>query len=68
VEWAFSYAWVGMSFSRSILLPSFVNLSASSLPIMLVCALTLCRVVGAARSFSSFTIRVGIVLSGWLFC
>jgi hypothetical protein len=68
VEWAFSCAWVGMSFSGSILLPSFANLSASSLPIMLVCALTLCRVVGAARSFSSFTIRASIVLSGWLFC
>jgi hypothetical protein len=57
-----------MSFSGSILLPSFASLSASSLPIMLVCALTLCRVVGASWSFSSFTIKVNIVLSGWLFC
>jgi hypothetical protein len=68
VEWAFSCVWVGMSFFGSILLPSFANLSASSLPMMLVCALTLCRVVGAARSFSSFTIKANIVLSGWLFC
>jgi hypothetical protein len=36
VEWAFPCAWVGMSFSRSILLPSFTSLSASSLPMMLV--------------------------------
>jgi uncharacterized membrane protein YfcA len=57
-----------MSFSRSILLPSFASLSASSLPMMLVCALTLCKVVVATRSFSSFTINVNIVLSGWLFC
>jgi hypothetical protein len=48
VEWAFSCAWVGMSFSGSILLPSFANLSTSSLPTMSVCALTLCRVVGAS--------------------
>jgi hypothetical protein len=52
-----------MSFSRSILLPSFASLSASSLPMMLVCALTLCKVVVATRSFSSFTIKVNIVLS-----
>jgi hypothetical protein len=57
-----------MSFSGSILLPSFANLSASSLPMILVCARTLYRVVGAIRSFSSFTIRASIVLSGWLFC
>jgi hypothetical protein len=68
VEWAFSCAWVDMSFSRSILLPSFANLSASSLPMMLVCALTLCKVVVATWSFSSFTIKASIVLSGWLFC
>jgi hypothetical protein len=54
-----------MSFSRSILLPSFASLSASSLPMMLVCALTLCKVVVATQSFSSFTINVNIVLSGW---
>jgi hypothetical protein len=35
---------------------------------MLVCALTLCKVVVATRSFNSFTIKVNIVLSGWLFC
>jgi hypothetical protein len=58
----------GHVISGSILLPSFANLSTSSLPMMLVCALTLCRVVGAARSFSSFTIKASIVLSGWLFC
>jgi hypothetical protein len=57
-----------MSFSSSILLPSFANLSASSLPMMLVCALTLCRVVGAVRFFSIFTIKASIVLSGWFFC
>jgi hypothetical protein len=68
VEWAFSCAWVGMSFSGSILLPSFANLSASSLPMMLVYALILCRIVRAVRSFSSFTIKANIVLSGWLFC
>jgi hypothetical protein len=58
---------VGMSFSRSILLPSFASVSTSSLPMMLVCALTLCRVVGAVRSFSSFTIKASMVLFGWLF-
>jgi hypothetical protein len=57
-----------MSFSGSILLPSFANFSASSLPLMLVCALTLWKVVGAVRSFSSFTIKASIVLSRWLFC
>jgi hypothetical protein len=56
MEWAFSCAWVGMLFSGSILLPSFANLSASSLPIILVCALILCRVVGAVQFFSSVTI------------
>jgi hypothetical protein len=67
VEWAFSCAWVGISFSGSILLPSFANLSASSLPLMLVCALTLYRVAGAVRFLSSFTINASMVLSGWLF-
>jgi hypothetical protein len=57
-----------MSFSGSILLPSFANLSASLLHMMLVCARTLCRVVVATWSFSSFTIKASIVLSGWLFC
>jgi hypothetical protein len=61
-------AWVGISFSGSILLPSFANLSASSLPMMLVYALTLCRVVEAARFFSSVTIKASIVLFGWVFC
>jgi hypothetical protein len=68
VEWAFSCAWVDMSFLGSILLPSFANLSASSLPLMLVYALTMCRVVGALWSFSSFTIKASILFSGWLFC
>jgi hypothetical protein len=67
VEWAFSCGWVGMSFSRSILLPSFANLSASSFPRILVCALTLCKVVGVVRFFSMFTIEASIVLFGWLF-
>jgi hypothetical protein len=68
VEWAFSCAWVGMSFSGSILLPSFANLTTSSLPMMLVCARTLCRVVVAMRSFSNYTIKASVVLFGWLFC
>jgi hypothetical protein len=68
VEWASSCGWVGMSLSRSILLPSFASLSASSLPITLVWALTLCRVIGAIQFLSMFTIEVSIVLSGWLFC
>ena len=69
VEWAFSCAWVGMSFSGSILLHFFANLFASSLPIMLVCARTLYRVVVVAtQSFSNFTIKANIVLSRWLFC
>jgi hypothetical protein len=33
-----------------------------------VCARTLCRDVVATWSFSSFTIKASIVLSGWLFC
>ena len=41
MEWAFSYGWVGMSFSRSILLPFFASLSASSFPMIFVWALTL---------------------------
>jgi hypothetical protein len=57
VEWAFLCGWVAMSFSRFILLPSFTNLSASSLPMTLVCALTLCKVVGVVRFFSIFTIN-----------
>jgi hypothetical protein len=40
-----------MSFSGSILLPSFANLFASSLPMMLVCAHTLCEVVGGCAVF-----------------
>jgi hypothetical protein len=68
VEWAFSCDWVGMSFSVSILLSSFANLFASSLPILLVCALTLCKVVGVEQFLSSFTIKASAVLSGWLFC
>jgi hypothetical protein len=68
VEWAFSCGWVGMSFSRSILLPFFANLSASSFPRILVYALTLCKVVGVVQFFSMFTIEASIVLSGWLFC
>jgi hypothetical protein len=68
IEWAFSCGWVGMSFSRSILLPSFANLSASSFPRILVYALTLCKVVGVVQFFSMFTIEASIVLSGWLFC
>jgi hypothetical protein len=68
VEWACSCSWVGMSFSGCILLPSFASLSASLLPMVLVCALILCNVVGAVRFFSIFTIKASIVLSGWLFC
>jgi hypothetical protein len=43
-------------------------MSASSFPWMLVCALTLCRVMGVVRFLSSSTINVSMVLSGWLFC
>jgi hypothetical protein len=68
VEWAFSCGWIGMSFSRSILLPSFANLFASPFPRILVCTLTLYKVVGVVRFFSMFTIEASIVLSGWLFC
>jgi uncharacterized membrane protein len=57
-----------MSFLRSILLPSFANLFASSFLRILVYALTLCKVVGVVRFFSMFTIEASIVLSGWLFC
>jgi hypothetical protein len=48
VELVFSCGWVDISFPRSILLPSFANLSASSLSMTLVCALILCRVVEVA--------------------
>ena len=68
MDWAFSCALVGMSFSRSILLPSFASLSASLFSLMLVCALTLCRIVGAMRFLNSFTINASMVLYGWLFC
>jgi hypothetical protein len=57
-----------MSFSSSIFLPSFDNLFASSFSRILVCALTLCKVVGVVRFFSMFTIEASIVLFGWLFC
>jgi hypothetical protein len=36
VEWAFSCRWKGMSLTSTILLPSFANLSASSLPMIFV--------------------------------
>jgi hypothetical protein len=47
-----------MSFSRSILLPSFANLFASLLRMMLVGALTLCKVVGAARFLAFLLLRL----------
>jgi hypothetical protein len=68
VEWVFSCGWVGISFSRSILLPSFANLFASSFPRILVCALNLYKVVEVVQFFSIFTIETSIVLSRWLFC
>jgi hypothetical protein len=43
VEWASSCGWVSMSFAKSILLPSFASLFASSFPMIFVWALTLCR-------------------------
>jgi hypothetical protein len=46
----------------------YLLLFASSLPLMLVCALTLCRVVEAVRFLSNFTINASMILSGWLFC
>jgi hypothetical protein len=42
-----------MSFSRSILLPTFANLSASSFLRILVYAHTLCKVVGVVQFFST---------------
>ena len=57
-----------MSFARSILLPSFASLSASSLLIIFVCALTLYRYVLAVQFLSIFTMDASIVLSGYLFC
>ena len=35
---------------------------------MLVCAFTLCIVVGCVRYVSMFTISFSMVLSAWLFC
>ena len=50
------------------ILPPFASLSASSLPLTFVWALTLCIWVMAVWLFSMFTIEASIVLSGWLFC
>ena len=36
MEWASLYGWVGISFASSILLLSFVNLSASLFPMIFV--------------------------------
>jgi hypothetical protein len=57
-----------MSLTSTILLPFFANLSASSLPMIFVWALILCRWVVVVRFFSIFTIDASIFLSGWLFC
>jgi hypothetical protein len=42
--------------------------SASSLPLMFACALTLYNVVGWVLCVRRFTISSKIVLSGWLLC
>jgi hypothetical protein len=57
-----------MSLTSTIFLPSFVSLSAASLPMIFVCALTLYRWVVAVRFLSILTIDASIVLSRWLFC
>jgi hypothetical protein len=57
-----------MSLTSIILLLSFASLSASSLPKMFVCALTLCRWVVAMQFLSILTMDASIVLFGWLFC
>ena len=59
-----SYGWYGISLTNTILLPSFASLSASSLPIIFVWALTLCKWVMAVRFLSMFTIDASIVLFG----
>jgi hypothetical protein len=56
LEWYITY--------KFYLLPSFASLSASSLPIIFVWALTLYRWVVVVRFLSMFTIDASIVLSG----
>jgi hypothetical protein len=68
VEWALSWGWKGISLISTILLPSFASLFTSSLPIILVWALTLCRWMVAVWFLSILTIDANIFLSGWLFC
>ena len=43
-------------------------MSASSFPLMFVCALTLYSVVGWVLCARKFTVYSKIVLSGWLLC
>ena len=43
-------------------------MSASSLPLMFACALTLYSVVGWVLCVRKFTISSKMVLSGWLLC
>jgi hypothetical protein len=64
VEWALLWGWKGISLTSIILLPSFASLSASSLPMILVWALTLCRWVVVVRFLSILTIDANIILSG----
>jgi hypothetical protein len=48
VEWALSWGWKGISLTSTILLPFFASLS-TSLPMVLVWALTLCKWVVVVR-------------------
>ena len=48
--------------------PILASLSACSLPLMFVCALTLWSVVVCVRDCSILVIDSSIVLSGWLLC
>ena len=50
------------------LAPSFASLSACSLPLMFICALTLYIMVDCVRFFNILTIDASMVLSAWLFC
>jgi hypothetical protein len=68
VEYTLSWGWKGISLTSTILLPSFANLSAASLPVIFVWALTLYRWVVVVQFLSILTIDASMVLSGWLFC
>ena len=48
--------------------PILANLSACSLPLMFMWALTLCSVVVCVRDCNTFIIDSSIILSRWLLC